>query len=244
MMLPPIRHIAPETRLAEDHLALDEALLLDADAGRTAETLRIWEFERPVVVVGRSSRLEHEVQLSFCQQASIAVLRRCSGGAAIVGGPGCLMYSLVLNLDRVPQLRKIDVAHQFVIGRVLAAVQRQLPAARFQGICDLTWQDRKFSGNSLRIARSHLLYHGTLLYGADLSLIDNCLADAPRQPEYRGGRDHRDFVINVPIDPCRLRTDLADQFGCRDDPDYQPSESRIRSLRHERYDDPAWHRRH
>ena len=65
---------------------------------------------------------------------------------------------------------------------------------------------RKFSGNSLRVKRTHLLYHGTLLYDFDLALIETCLRMPPRQPEYRNARPHGDFVMNVPA----TRQQLAD----------------------------------
>src|SRR6056297_1386937 len=173
----------------EQELALDEALLVRADemtdsdtfgSGESAiegerkeanpledlEWLRLWTFDRPVLVLGRSSKVASEVSAEACESAGVPVLRRCSGGASIVGGPGCLMYSVVLSLDRRPAVRKIDEAHRWVMGRLLAAVTRQLPGATWQGTCDLVWEGRKFSGNSLRLARRHLLYHGTILYGA------------------------------------------------------------------------------
>ena len=65
---------------------------------------------------------------------------------------------------------------------------------------------RKFSGNSLRMKRTHLLYHGTLLYDFDLGLIEKCLRMPPRQPDYRNARPHGDFVMNVPA----TRQQLAD----------------------------------
>ncbi len=85
---------------AEENLALDEALLDEAEAGREPrEVLRIWESPRPLVVLGRSSQVSHEVELAFCRQQGIPVLRRASGGAAIVAGPGSLMYAVVLSYD-------------------------------------------------------------------------------------------------------------------------------------------------
>ena len=268
----------------QDQLALDEALLLAADeatdpertepvtsssdgAGLSArspgeqisadgEILRVWQFDRPVVVLGRSSKIADEVDRGFCAKANIPVLRRCSGGATVVGGPGCLMYSVVLRLDRDGGLQKIDVAHQYVMTRLLAAVGQQLPGVRFQGTCDLTWRNQKFSGNSLRIARRHLLYHGTILFAADLDLIARCLADAPRQPEYRNGRPHRNFIANVAIEPQRLCSDLSAQFGLPLSPwgnsdvdtDAAPIPDhlacRMQTLRRQRYANPAWHLRH
>ncbi len=241
---PCLRSIAPSLTDPADHLALDEALLLGAGEDDGCETLRIWEFTSPVVVVGRASRVDVEVDHSFCQSNEIAVIRRCSGGASVVGGPGCLMYSIALNLQRNPQLRKIDVAHQYVMQRILAAVRKQLPEVAFQGTCDLTWRDCKCSGNSLRIARQSLLYHGTILYDADLDLIADCLKEAPRQPQYRRGRDHRGFITNIPVDPAGVAADIQAAFGAEPDSQFALPHSRIRELRQQRYDDPGWHFRH
>jgi lipoate-protein ligase A len=205
--------VSPEAALL---LALDEALLMAAEAGQIGPTLHTWEFPRPTVVLGRSSKVDVETDRPVCARHGVDIYRRCSGGATILGGPGCLMYSVVLSIEQVPEIAKIDAAHDYVMRRVLGAVRRQLPEASRAGICDLTWQNRKFSGNALRMARRHVLYHGTVLYAADLALLAECLAFAPRQPEYRAGRDHRSFLTNAPIRPERLARDLADHFGAVD----------------------------
>ena len=81
-----------------ENLACDEALLEWAEEqDRDWEFLRLWESPQPVVVVGRSSRIALEVCGDACRERDIPILRRSSGGAAIVAGPGCLMYALVLN---------------------------------------------------------------------------------------------------------------------------------------------------
>ena len=49
-----------------------------------------------------------------------------------------------------------------------------------------------------------MLYHGTLLYDFDLRLIETYLRVPPRQPEYRDGRSHREFVANVPLSRAAL----------------------------------------
>ena len=227
-----------------DHLAFDEALLLEADAGNSSEALRVWEFSQQVVVAGRATRVDQEIDREFCAAREIPVLRRCSGGAAVVGGPGCLMYSVVLSFEGHDGLHRIDVAHRYVMERVRDAVAKQLPGAALQGTCDLTWQNRKCSGNSLRIARRHLLYHGTLLYGFELPLIGQALREPPRQPDYRSGRDHESFVTNVPVDPERFAADLAEFFGVTEEVDAGPWRDKVRQLREERYDHDSWHLRH
>jgi lipoate-protein ligase A len=219
------------------NLALDQTLLDAAERGderrvpvfcthNTAaprgdgEVLRLWESARPMVVVGRSSRVAEEVNLAACAKRDIPVLRRASGGAAIVAGPGCLMYAVVLSLARRPALRAIDQAHRFVLDRLVAAIGPLVPGLACRGTSDLAIGrapdadsvigDRKCSGNSLRCQRQHLLYHGTLLYDFPLDLIDVCLSHPPREPGYRGGRPHAAFVANIPLPAATLRRLLAE----------------------------------
>ncbi|TWU35107.1 lipoate--protein ligase family protein [Novipirellula artificiosorum] len=244
-------HFVPH-RLAHpaDQLAVDEALLLFADEATELkesqhEFLRVWEFAKPTVVVGRSSRVRDEVDVPYCDACAIPIFRRCSGGASVVGGPGCLMYSLVLDLDLRPELTHIDANHHFVMRRLLQAVNRQLEqqhdeTAAFQGTCDLTFVNRKFSGNSMRMTRHHVLYHGTILYDADLDLIARCLRTAPRQPDYRLGRSHQAFITNVPLDRTLLESDLRDVFDAAVDWPAAVPADKIVQLRQQRYDERGW----
>ncbi len=237
-------------------LAIDEAVLLDADEFDSGESIRLWHFDAPVVVLGRSSQVAVEVDEAYCRQCGIPVLRRCSGGASIAAGPGCLMYSVVLSFERRPELQKIDVAHRWVMQALLTAVRSQIPDVSQQGICDLTWRNRKFSGNSVRIARRHLLYHGTILYDADLEEISRCLTTAPRQPDYRAQRGHADFLTNLPICVSGLISLIESVFRGSDSmPSVEPTIETdgaykerllagVQQLMQNRYTQHNWHHRH
>lgn len=197
-----------------ENLALDEALLQQAESGGCpTETLRLWEPSRPMVVVGRSSNIDVEVDGEACRRLGVPILRRASGGAAIVAGPGCLMYALVLSCRIRPKLCTLGLAHRFVLRTLAAALEPLVPGVRCRGISDLAMGDLKFSGNSLRLKRDHLLYHGTLLCGFPLALIDRCLRMPPRQPEYRNGRCHAAFVANLPLDATAVRRALIAAWG-------------------------------
>ncbi|WP_417746630.1 lipoate--protein ligase family protein [Rosistilla oblonga] len=228
------------------NLALDEALLEAAEAASSqsdSEVLRLWKFDRPTVVVGRGSKVEDEVNREFCDSVSIPILRRCSGGTSVTVGPGCLLYSLVLNTDLRPELKDLDRAHQFVMQTICDAVARLLGRIEFQGTCDLTWQNRKFSGNSLRVARRHLLYHGTLLFDFPIDLVQQTLRVPPRQPDYREGRSHDQFVINLPLGEQQLRDAMADAFEVQGNLQQWPQE-RVHQLVESRYSKSEWNFRH
>jgi lipoate-protein ligase A len=195
-------------RTSTENLALDEALLDWAEEENPDwEFVRLWESPQPIVVVGRSSRVHEEVDEAACREASIPILRRSSGGAAIVAGPGCLMYAVVLSYRLRPELKDIGRAHAYVLGRLAASlgplVSRWGRAAHV-GTSDLALDDRssdwrKFSGNSMRSKRTHFLYHGTLMYDCDMSFITKLLRMPPRQPQYRAARSHADFLMNLPL---------------------------------------------
>src|SRR5689334_4783234 len=86
----------------EENLACDEALLDRCDEGVGPAVLRFWQPQQYFVVVGYSNRVEREVNQEVCQARGIPILRRCSGGGAVLQGAGCLNYSLILRIDSDP----------------------------------------------------------------------------------------------------------------------------------------------
>ncbi|MDX1961744.1 MAG: hypothetical protein SFX18_01245 [Pirellulales bacterium] len=254
-----------------ENLAADEALLQSAESAAltwlslhdqltarksyTTETLRLWESPRPCVVLGASSKFASEARLSACIANGVPILRRPSGGAAIVAGPGCLMYAVVLSTLCRPELQSIPVAHQYVLGRVAAACDAALAArtggqelpsggvapstVKIEGISDLTLVGKKFSGNSLRCRRTHLLYHGTLLYDFDLAQIARYLGEPPRTPDYRAGRAHGEFVTNLPTNRAALTAALRRAFAAETEL-ANPPLGLIEELAQEKYSQASW----
>lgn len=223
-----------------ENLAIDELLSnLSESSASPREWLRIWENPQVAVVLGRSSRQLEEVNMDWCVAEQIPVLRRSSGGASVVIGPGCLMYSVTLDYRLRPELRMLDQAHQFIMGRLVDAFARAELAVEYHGTCDLTWQGRKFSGNSLRCRRNSLLYHGTLLYDFSLSLVTDCLGTPPRQPEYRQQRPHSEFVTNLAVAREQLVSVLQNAWPTTGTEEPLDAGD-IRRLAEGKYSDPAW----
>jgi lipoate-protein ligase A len=229
------------------NVALDEALLNLAEAtDAAAEYLRIWESTQPVVVVGRSSRVHEEVDEAVCRARGIPIVRRSSGGAAIVAGPGCLMYAVVLSYEQRPHLRDLTLAHANVLDQLAGSLRQHVSEIDRQGTSDLviveradTTTIRKFSGNSLRAKRTHFLYHGTLLYAFDCGLIAALLKSPPRQPAYRRSRGHAEFVTNLPLSRVVIREAVNDAWPTTDELTDWPSEH-VEALVEERYGREEW----
>jgi lipoate-protein ligase A len=213
-----VYHLNVTLDTAETNVALDEALLAAAeDRALPGEVLRLWESREPAVVQGRSSP-DSEVRSRVCQADGVPVVRRASGGASVAIGPGCLMYAVVLDLEQRPELKAIDRAHRFVLARLAGACSSIAAGVEIAGTSDLVLVDpaggppRKFSGNSLRVKRRHLLYHGTILYDFPLERIERWLGKPARQPTYRALRGHGAFVTNVPATRAAIESALVEAW--------------------------------
>ena len=222
----------------EENLALDEALLLQAEDGGP-EVLRCWEWPTPAVVLGAAGRIRDEVNIEQCQEDGIPIHRRASGGGTVLLNRGCLLFSLILRFDRDPSLQHIPSSYKFILGKLVDALAAAADGVAFQGQSDLTLNDRKFSGNSQQRKRHNVLHHGTLLYAFDAGGLGRYLRSPPRQPEYRGGRSHEAFLVNLPMGVGELRRMLRGVWEAEDEMPDWPGDV-VMALVAEKYGTREW----
>jgi lipoate---protein ligase len=225
-----------------ENVALDEALLLDAEAGGP-EVLRFWEWPTPGVVVGAAGRLTEDVDVGVCNRAKVPLVRRASGGGTVLLGAGCLLFSLVLRFNRDPALGDLHASYRWILGRTQRALEQIAAPIQILGTSDLALGDRKFSGNAQQRKRTHLLHHGSLLYAFDISSVERYLMQPSRQPEYRRDRAHAEFLTNLPARPDWLRAALRDVWQAMEFLNAWP-EATMKQLIAEKYNRSEWtHRR-
>lgn len=224
------------------NLAIDEALLDEAhESATTGTVVRTWMATKPAVVLGSSSRVDEEVDLAACARLGVEVVRRPTGGLAVVIGPGCVMWSVIAA--RPAATASIETLHARMLDPLCAALAAAGRMVVRRGSSDLAITavdgDRKVSGNALRVRRQTLLYHGTLLDSFDLGLVARVLRHPPREPGYRGGRGHADFLANLHLGRARLEAAVRSAFGAVRTRRAWPGE-RAERLMQDRYLNAAW----
>ena len=118
---------------------------------------------------------------------------------------GCLNYSLVLPIDFHAALASVTTTNQWIMER-----QRQILSSLLEGVVtcegdtDLAWEGIKVSGNAQRRLRQACLFHGSILCKASLEDLGQVLSHPSREPSYREGRPHAQFVRNTELDPAEL----------------------------------------
>jgi lipoate-protein ligase A len=132
--------------------------------------------------------------------------------------------------------------------RQKASVSRELDPREtselaIQGDTDLALHNRKFSGNAQRRKIRSLLFHGTFLHHLN-SDYNRYLRFPSRQPPYRAGREHSDFMTGLNIPTARLAASLRETWEAAEifAPDKLPLE-RVSVLVREKYSNNAWNLR-
>jgi lipoate-protein ligase A len=174
-------------------------LELDVELAKSAASmgrslLRFWWGDGSAVVMGSSESVDAVVNRDACAALHVSILKRCSGGGTVLQTSDVLNYSLI-----TPAPSTLDVRAAFRKGTdVIRAILRSFGVVGIAcGTSDIAVGDRKISGNAQAWRWKSLLVHGTLLIDFDFDLAEKILRPPSREPDYRRGRIHRDFLITL-----------------------------------------------
>ena len=233
---------------AAENLACDEALLDWREENGGNGILRFWQSQETFVVVGYANKIQAEVNVARCEADKIPIFRRCSGGGTVLQGAGCLNYALILQMTENSPLSEISSANKYIMGRNREAIQSiagESLSIKVQGHTDLAAANgsssifRKFSGNSQRRHKDFLLFHGTFLLDFNLDLIEKYLIFPSRQPDYRGSRSHRDFLMNLHLPAAAVKEAMKTTWKAGK-PLPAPKTAAIATLARDKYSTAEW----
>jgi lipoate-protein ligase A len=144
--------------------------------------------------MGSNERAEQVVDVAACARLGVDVLKRCTGGGTVLQTGGVLNYSLV-----TPAPEHLNLKAGFFHGTdlVCAILSAFGITGMPRGTSDVAVGDRKVSGNAQARRWKAMLVHGTLLVDFDFDLAEKILRHPMREPEYRRGRSHYDFMITL-----------------------------------------------
>lgn len=237
---------SPEENLACDEALLDlaeEQLEMKPGSGAFGGILRFWESTRYFVALGYGKEMAKEVNLEFCRQNTMPILRRCTGGGTVLQGPGVLNYALILNVDSNPSLQSITSTNHFVMESHRHVFSHLLRApVEVGGHTDLAIGGLKFSGNAQRRRRKHILFHGAFLLHLDFALMEEALPIPAVQPAYRLGRPHGEFLMNLKMESRLIKEPIRNAWKALEPMHTIPYE-RIEMLVRQKYSSEGWNGR-
>ena len=154
------------------------------------EAFFVWRVS-PTVIIGRNQVLENEVNLDYCREHGVAVVRRKSGGGCVYSDLNNIMVSYVS--------RRGDVSEVF--GKYLSSLTDCLCslglAAEASGRNDVLVEGRKVSGNAFHQLPDRSIVHGTLLYSTDLEALTEAIKPPVEKLQRHGVGSVRQRVRNL-----------------------------------------------
>ncbi|MCB9637668.1 MAG: hypothetical protein H6728_17595 [Myxococcales bacterium] len=173
----------------------DDAITEALGKAGTSLLCRVFAQEELCIVLGRGCDARRDLRLDVLEKEPIPVFRRQGGGGTVVLGPGMLIVAVAAHLrdpfgnKRYFQLIQTPLQEALSEDGVLGVEQR--------GISDLAVEGRKILGSSLRRQGTLLVYQAVLLVDTARDIFSYYLQHPPREPDYREGRDHRDFTTTL-----------------------------------------------
>jgi lipoate---protein ligase len=169
------------------NLAAEEYLLKTADA----DTFMTWRNE-PSVIIGKHQNASREINQSFIESHKLPVIRRISGGGTVYHDPGNLNFSFIYT-NRKENL----VDFRYFTKPIILFLQDLGLNAVFEAKNNITVDGLKVSGNSAHIYKNKVLYHGTLLFSADLDVLNQAVKGSEDHYNDKSVRSVRATVTNI-----------------------------------------------
>ena len=194
-------------------MRVDEAIFESVATGRSVPTIRLYAWPGAAISLGRHQEAAPLLNEERCRQDGVEVLRRPTGGKAILHQRGDITYSVIAREDAHPLSRNILASYRSVnaalaVGLaalgIRAAVRENAPVWPDTGVgfgCfespsrqEIYWAGRKLVASAQRRRNETFLQQGAIL------------------AEHSGG----DLASYLSLDPARrerLRRDLNDRTG-------------------------------
>ena len=168
------------------YLAMEEFVASEVEG----EAFFVWRVE-PTVIYGRNQVLENEVNIEYCSEHKVDIVRRKSGGGCVYSDMGNIMLSYVSGRGNVSE----------VFDRYLTALSDALRAlgvpAEKSGRNDILVEGRKISGNAFHQLPDRSIVHGTLLYSTDLEALTEAIRPPVEKLQRHGVESVRQRVMNL-----------------------------------------------
>nr|WP_202538187.1 lipoate--protein ligase family protein [Streptomyces sp. SID8379] len=197
-------HDAPQSPVL--HMALDEVMTEQVALGHRPPTLRVWEWDRPAVIIGSFQSLRNEVDPEGVARHGVTVVRRISGGGAMFAEPkSTITYSLAVPRALVSGLSFQD-SYAYLDDWVLGALADMGIKAWYQPLNDIATDVGKVAGAAQkRVATGQgaVLHHVTMSYDIDADKMVEVLRIGREKLSDKGTKSAKKRV-----DPLRRQTGL------------------------------------
>ena len=180
-------------------MAVDETVVRTVEQGHSLPTLRVFGWDPPAVSFGYAQRVSREIDPIKCRAEGIDIVRRPSGGRAVLHWNE-LTYSVLCKADDPLLGGSIQESYRKISACLVAGIRllgieakfeprhNKVPAPRAETLTspcfssttqyEITVREKKLIGSAQRRLGGMLLQHGSLLLGPEHKKIVDLFPDS------------------------------------------------------------------
>ena len=193
-----------ENRQLSFYLAMEEYV---ARHMQEPDCFFMWQVA-PTVIFGRNQVVENEVNLEYCREHDIRVVRRKSGGGCVYADMDNLMLSMVTDGDNVG----------FTFNRFVTMIQLALHkigvTATSTAHNDIMIGDRKVCGTAFYQLPGRSIVHSTMLYDTNMQHMLNAITPSAEKLEKKGIQSVRQRITllkdHIPLSLDEIKQKIRD----------------------------------
>jgi len=154
-----------------------------------------WIPDKTYIVLGASNNAEESLHMENVIEDKVCILKRPSGGQTVILTPNNIMISAVFfDQEKLHPKDIFKHINKLIISAIEKTGIRNLSA---MGISDIAIGGKKILGSAIYRNKEALLYHAVLNLGEPASTFERYLKHPSKEPDYRRGRSHSDFVTSL-----------------------------------------------
>ncbi len=181
----------------------------------TEDNYCIWQPDNTYLILGQSNNIEKSLFIDKVIEDNITVMKRPSGGETVILTPNTLVVSAIYTDIELKNPRYYFTIFNDKIIKALNKVG--ITNVTHKGISDLAIEDKKILGSSIYRKKDKVFYHSVLNVSERIEVIEKYIRHPQREPDYRKGREHSEFVTSLIMHYPKLKMDniinsLADVF--------------------------------
>lgn len=168
------------------YLAMEEYVANEMEG----EAVFVWRVS-PTVIIGRNQILENEVNMPYCSEHGVQLVRRKSGGGCVYSDKGNIMISYISERGDVSA-----VFDRYMSALAALLCELGLPAVK-SARNDVLVDGRKVSGNAFQQLPGKSIVHGTMLYSTSLEALTEAIRPPVEKLQRHGVESVRQRVVNL-----------------------------------------------
>lgn len=172
--------------------SLPDISILSPDSG---ESYYLWQPDQLYIVLGRSNNVRDALNVQAVLNDNVKVMQRPTGGESVILSPRMIVFSTKFahKMSKAP-LEYFKLINKHLISYLTKLGVKNLSS---KGISDLSIGEKKIMGSSMNLKENTLFYHAVLNVSEEISLLSKYLKHPSREPDYRKGRSHDEFVTSL-----------------------------------------------